>query len=84
VSSALALGVADVDLEHGIATLRELKGGGAVEFFLRPALVALLAERVGDWRRGPVFAGRDGEPLPSRQAQRRFDDWLATAGVRGR
>jgi len=51
---------------------------------LRPELVALLPEVVGDRRNGPVFAGRDGGRLTARHAQRRFDAWLAKAGIRGR
>lgn len=84
LSSALALDVADVDLEHGVATLRELKGGGALEVYLRPELAALLVASVGDRRRGPVFAGRDGLALTPRHAQRRFDEWLRHSGIRGR
>lgn len=33
---------------------------------------------------GPVFAGRDGESVSSRQVQRRFADALRRTGVRGR
>jgi len=84
LSSALALDAADLDVEHGVATLRELKGGGTLEVFLRPELAALLAAWVGQRRRGPVFVGRDGEALTPRHAQRRFDEWLAQAGIRGR
>jgi len=84
LSSALALDVADVDLEHGVATLRELKGGGALEVFLRPEPAKLLSEWVGSRRRGPVFVGRDGHALTPRQAQRRFEEWLERAEIRCR
>src|SRR5688572_3590010 len=52
--------------------------------YLRPELVTLLTAAVGDRRRGPVFAGRDGGHLTPRHVQRRFETWLARAGVRGR
>jgi len=84
LSSALALEVGDLDLYGGTAALRELKGGGSMVVHLRPELVALLAKTVGDRRTGPVFAGRDGGRLTARHAQRRFDEWLAKAGIRGR
>jgi len=84
LSSALALEVGDLDLEGGTAALHELKGGGSMVVHLRPELVALLNETVGNRRTGPVFAGRDGGRLTARHAQRRFDAWLAKAGVRGR
>jgi site-specific recombinase XerC len=84
LGSALALDVADLDLSAGTATLRELKGGGTMTVYLRPELVALLTAAVGDRRSGPVFAGRDGGHLTPRHVQRRFEGWLAKAGVRGR
>jgi site-specific recombinase XerC len=84
LGSALALEVGDVDLAAGTATLRELKGGGSMTVYLRAELVELLTVAVGDRRSGPVFAGRDGGPLTPRHVQRRFTEWLAKAGVRGR
>ncbi len=84
LGSALPLDVADLDLAEGTATLREVKGGGAMTVFLRPELGELLARWVGDRRSGPVFASRDGEALTARQAQRRFEHWLRVAGIRGR
>jgi len=51
--------------------------------YLRPELAALLDAWVGSRPRGPVFAGRDGEALTPRHAQRRFDEWLRKAGIRG-
>ncbi len=84
LGSALAVGVEDLDLAAGTATLRELKGGGEMTVFLRPELVELLAAWVGDRDRGSVFAARDGEAVTARQAQRRFELWLRRAGIRGR
>lgn len=84
LGSALALEVGDVDLVGGTATLRELKGGGSMTVYLRTELVALLTGAVGDRSAGPVFAGRDGGHLCPRHVQRRFEEWLAKAGVRGR
>jgi site-specific recombinase XerD len=84
LGSALALEVADLDLAAGTATLRELKGGGSMTVYLRAELVALLTAAVGDRRLVPVFAGRDSGHLSPRHVQRRFGDWLAEAGVRGR
>jgi integrase len=76
--------VGDLDLAVGTATLRELKGGGTMQVFLRRDLVELLTAAVGDRRTGPVFAGRDGGHLTPRHVQRRFEGWLAKAGIRGR
>ena len=84
LGSALALDVADLDLAAGTATLRELKGGGSMTVFLRAELVQLLTAAVAGRRSGPVFAGRDGGHLCPRHVQRRFEHWLAKAGVRGR
>jgi integrase/recombinase XerD len=83
-SSALALDVADVDLAAGTASLRELKGGGSMQVFLRAELVTLLTAAMGDRRAGPVFAGRDGGHLTPRHVQRRFELWLGKAAIRGR
>jgi integrase len=44
---ALALDVADLDHGARTATLRELKGGGTMQVYLRPELVELLAAAVG-------------------------------------
>jgi integrase/recombinase XerD len=63
LGSALALEVGDVDVAQGTATLRELKGGGSMTVYLRAELVELLTAAVGDRRRGPAFAGRDGGRL---------------------
>jgi len=52
--------------------------------YLRLELAKRLATWVGKRHRGPVFVGRDGETLTPRHAQRRFEDWLAKAGIRGR
>jgi site-specific recombinase XerD len=84
LGSALALEVADLDLGAGNATLRELKGGGTMQVYLRADLVELLGAAVAGRRSGPVFAGRDGGHLSPRHVQRRFEGWLAKAGVRGR
>jgi site-specific recombinase XerC len=52
--------------------------------YLRAELVELLTAAVGDRRSGPVFAGRDGGHLTPRHVQRRFEEWLRRAGIRGR
>jgi integrase/recombinase XerC len=74
----------DLDLAGGIAVLRELKGGGTMPVFQRPELVELLTAAVAGRRSGPVFAGRDGGHLSPRHVQRRFEGWLAKAGIRTR
>ena len=84
LGSALALEVADLDLGAGTATLRELKGGGSMTVYLRPDLVELLGTATAGRRSGPVFAGRDGGHLTPRHVQRRFEEWLRRAGIRGR
>jgi integrase len=84
LGSALALDIADLDLAAGTATLRELKGGGRLEVFLRAELVELLTAAIGNRCRGPVFAGRDGGHLSPRHIQRRFEGGLAKAGIRSR
>ena len=84
LGSALALDVGDVDLGAGTATLRELKGGGTMTVYLRAQLVDLLGAATAGRRSGPVFAGRDGGHLSPRRVQRRFEGWLAKAGIRRR
>ena len=84
LGSALALEVGDVDLAAGTATLRELKGGGSMTVYLRLELVDLLGASMAGRRSGPVFAGRDGGHLTPRHVQRRFEEWLRRAGIRGR
>jgi integrase len=76
--------VGDLDLGAGTATLRELKGGGSMTVYLRPELIELLTAAVAGRRSGPVLAGRDGGYLSPRHVQRRFEEWLRRAGVRGR
>jgi integrase len=85
LSAALTLNDGDLGIAAGTAaTLREIMGGGTMQVFLRSKLVELLRVAVAGRRSGPVFAGRDGGHLTSRHVQRRFEEWLAKAGVRGR
>ncbi|MBK8172772.1 MAG: tyrosine-type recombinase/integrase [Sandaracinaceae bacterium] len=82
IGSALALDVADVDLERGVLNLREVKGDRTERVFLsRDAathLASLLASLPGP---GPVFRGPRGERLVKRHAQRRITEWLDRAGI---
>jgi integrase len=84
MGSALALDVADLDLAAATAMLRELKGDGTMQVYPRSELVELLATAVGARRTGPVFARRDCCHLCLRHVQRRFEEWLRRAGIRGR
>lgn len=83
ISAALALTDADVDLERGEVLVPQVKGDRAEVVFLGPGmrdhLVGYLAERAP----GPLFPGRDGEPITRRHAARRLAVWMGRAGCRG-
>ncbi len=81
LGSALGLEVGDVDLERGELTLRRTKGAMPTTIPLaravRDHLSAYLDGRAG----GPVFPGRNGEPLSARHVQRRLVRWCQIAGI---
>jgi integrase/recombinase XerC len=84
LGEALGLDVGDVDLADGRLALRHVKGGGEGEAFVPVALRAELAALVGDRTGGPLFLARGGRRVSGRHIERRFTEWLAKAGVRGR
>ena len=72
LGSALALDVADLDLEDGTIHLRTVKRGQEQTVFLPAATRGLLAGLVGERRVGPVFGSAAGDRITTRHAQRRF------------
>jgi integrase len=70
---ALALDVADLDHGARTATLRELKGGGTMQVYLRPELVELLAAAVGDRRPPTTWMTSCQQPTQESDACRASD-----------
>jgi len=81
LSSALALSVEDVDLEGGDLLLLEVKGGRQERVLLNAQARQVLSDYLGDRTSGPVFRGRDGGKITTRQSQRRFRYWRDKAGI---
>ena len=81
LGSALALDVADIDLDAQEAHLAELKGGGLLTVYLPESAVALLRAVIDGRRTGPLFCAQGGGRLSARHVQRRFEHWLEVAGI---
>lgn len=90
IGSALALDVADVDLEGGALRLRETKRDKPERVFLSKDAAAALAELIatlpasggsGSGRAQALFCGPQGQRLAKRHAQRRITLWLDRAGL---
>ncbi len=81
LGSALALDVADVDLDAQEAHLGELKGGGSLTVYLPGDAVGQLESAIDGRRAGPVFCAQGGGRLSARHVQRRFEHWLEAAGI---
>ena len=81
LGAALALEVADLDLDGGEALLRRSKGGRIERVFLPPALQQHLRRFLGDRTTGAVFTRRDGRPITARHAHRRLVYWLKKSGA---
>jgi integrase len=83
IGSAIALDIEDIDLDGGRIHLQAVKGGGEQVVFMPSAISTMLRELMGDRASGPVFLARGQGRVSTRQAQRRFAQWLEKAGVRG-
>lgn len=81
LGSALALDVADLDLDHCEATLRRMKNDKICTLLLPAALAKALQPFVAR-RSGPVFVAH-GRRISTRHAQRRIGHWFAAAGLKG-
>ena len=81
LGSALALEVADVDLERGELQLRRTKGDCPVSVPLARAVRDHLRGYVNGRAGGPLFPGRNGAALSARHVQRRLALWIKRAGI---
>jgi site-specific recombinase XerD len=81
LGSALALDVADLDLDHCEATLRRMKNDKTCTLLLPTGLAKTLRQFVAG-REGPVFVAH-GKRISTRHAQRRIGNWFAAAGLKG-
>ncbi len=81
LGSALALDVADVDLERGELQLRRTKGDCPVSVPLARAVRDHLRGFVNGRAAGPLFPGRDGVAISARHVQRRLALWCKRAGI---
>ena len=81
VGSALALEVDDVDLERGELMLRQTKGSRPDTVVLGRRIRDHLRRYIQDRESGPLFPGRNAEPLTPRHVNRRLRMWLERAGI---
>lgn len=84
VGSAVALDVADLDLDEGVMDVRVVKGGHPQRVQLGEEIAEHLARFIGQRESGPVFVGRGGLRLSTRHARRRFGEWVQAAGIKRR
>ncbi len=82
LGSALGLHVEDLNLEVGELRLRRAKNDREERVFIPGAIRTDLEAMVGDRTSGPVFVGREGRPLSTRHARRRFRRVLEAAGIK--
>ncbi len=81
LGAAVAINVEDVDVVHGEIELRHGKGNRPARVFLGQAIREHLDEYLCDLVSGPLFPGRDGEPITPRHVHRRLRQWLKKAGI---
>lgn len=81
LSSALALGAEDVDLDEGVLLLRRAKGGRCERVLLGDGIRDTLREYLVGRTSGPVFPCRAGRRISARHAQRRIRLWREAAGI---
>jgi len=81
IGSAVALDVADVDLDRGEIWLRSTKGNRPDRVFLGTAIRDHLREFICARSTGPLFQSRDGRRISLRHVQRRFEEWVKKAGI---
>ena len=81
IGSALALDVADVDLQSGQAMLRRAKNDAPAILVLSPTLVVDLGKFICDRRDGPLFMTASGARVSVRHIQRRFAALLTAAKI---
>lgn len=82
LSSALAVDIADIDLDAGELMLRRTKGDAPQRVFLSPAVCALLQVHIGTRSAGPLFRSSRRTRLAKRHAQARLSYWFKRAGLR--
>lgn len=84
IGEALALTVADVDLETGELQLRRTKGDRPARVPIPRGMRQLLRRYTRALGSGPLFPGRGNQPMTARHANRRLRHWLERAGIRRR
>ena len=80
LACALGITVADVDLAAGMIVLRRTKGDRTEHAYLPATTGGRLAFWVARRRTELLFPSRQGGPMSTRQAQRRFAMWAGRAG----
>ncbi len=84
LSAALGLDIENVDLKAGELTIRT-KGDRTERVYLPKAINEHLARFIGERTTGPVFTARgrrvSTHRVSVRHVQRRFGEWLRTAGI---
>ncbi len=81
LGSALALELADLDLDRGEITLRRTKGNAPVVVLMSTAVRECLRAYTSGRSPGSLFTGRRGAVVSVRQVQRRFAEWCKAAGI---
>jgi len=80
LSSALALNVEDVDLDNGEFQIT-MKGDRQAYVYLNSEIQGHLEAFIARKTAGPLFTSINGTRLSHRHVQRRFSQWLQTAGI---
>jgi len=80
LSSALALNIEDINLEQGDVRI-SMKGDKLGRVYLNHEIQSQLKLFIVEKASGPVFTNINGHRLSHRHVQRRFSQWLKTAGI---
>lgn len=83
IGSAIALNVADIDLDRATIRLRAAKGDRETTVFIPATWVPTLREYLAGMEPSPVFKSWFGTRISQRHAQRRFQAALTRAGIVG-
>ncbi len=81
IGAALALAVADVDFRRREIALLFNKNDSPTTVPINDALRRHLRAYIGKRREGPLFLGRDGQPMSGRNARARLRIWAEKAGI---
>lgn len=81
IGSALALDVADLDLDRHEVLVRKAKGDRVERVYLPRDVAVELGKYLAGRTEGPVFTVRSGARMGPRHAHRRLAHWLRVAGI---